>query len=293
MFEPGASELILNQNQRLYHLDVVGEDIADKVILVGDPSRVEKISRRFSKIECTRSHREFITHTGTFQSERFTVMSTGIGTDNIDIVLNELDAAVNMDLQKRCEKATRRKLTLLRLGTSGALHPEIQVNSLLCSAFGLGFDALLPFYREAARVVDPELSAAFKRFTNWPWQLPNPYAVPASLDMLTHFRALIPLCGITATAPGFYGPQGRTLRLPAFPERFQESLAEFEYTGYKITNFEMETSALYGLAALLGHQSLTVCVIIANRARQEFSTDLKTCEEHLIDTCLERFTTFI
>lgn len=293
MPEPGASELILNQHHRLYHLDVAGEDIADKVILVGDPSRVEKVSSRFSKIECKRSHREFITHTGTFGSERLTVMSTGIGTDNIDIVLNELDAAVNMNLQTRSPKTSQRKLTLLRLGTSGALHPEIQVNSLLCSAYGLGFDALLPFYRDAASVEDSELSTAFKRFANWPPKLPAPYAVPASKSLLEHFQNAIPLCGITATAPGFYGPQGRSIRLSAFPERFQEGLAEFEYKGYKITNFEMETSALYGLASLLGHQSLTVCVIIANRARQAFSKDLKKSEEQLIDTCLEHFTTFI
>lgn len=287
MQEAEASELILNSNKRLYHLDIDGHDIAENVILVGDPARVDKISRRFSKIEIKRSHREFVTHTGIFNGERLTVMSTGIGTDNIDIVLNELDAAVNMNLDKRIEKETKKTLNLFRLGTSGALQETIPVNSLLCSAYGLGFDGLLHFYSMSTEVEVKELSEAFILDSSWPKKLPLPYAVSASPKLLEHMQKCIPFTGITATAPGFYGPQGRRIRLPFVPENIQERLSAFEFKALKITNFEMETSALYGLGSLLGHRCLTVCVIIANRIRREFTHNLEQSEKLLIDTCLE------
>lgn len=288
MPQTGASELILNANQRLYHLNVEENDIADKVILVGDPARVSKISRHFSKIEIQRSHREFVTHTGIYKTERMTVMSTGIGTDNIDIVLNELDAVVNMDLHKRKEKDHKRQLNLLRLGTSGALQEDLPLNSLLCSAYGLGLDGLLHFYQAASEVDVKELSEAFVKKTTWPGQLPKPYSVSASTVLLEHMKKSVPLSGITATAPGFYGPQGRQIRLASIPSDLQQRLSDFEFKANKITNFEMETSALYGLGALLGHRCLTVCVIIANRIRREFTTNLEESEQILIDTCLEQ-----
>jgi uridine phosphorylase len=288
MSEIPESELILNANQRVYHLDLSAEHIADDVILVGDPGRVKKISQHFSKLEFSTSHREFITHTGLFEGKALIVISTGIGTDNIDIVLNELDAAVNINLKTRKELEHKRRLRIFRLGTSGALQENIPVNSLVASAYGLGLDGLLHFYDSIEQVNNPTLCKAFESHVSWPSTLAAVYAVPASEMLLEKFNPAIYCKGITATAPGFYAPQGRELRLKARMKNMQALLSAFQFEDLKITNFEMETSALYGLGKLLGHECLTVCVIIANRMRNEFTKDLEGSETILIDTFLQQ-----
>lgn len=283
-----ASELILNSKQRVYHLDLSAEHIADDVILVGDLGRVKKISRHFSQLEFSTAHREFITHTGIYNGKRLSVISTGIGTDNIDIVMNELDAAVNIDLKSRKELQHKRQLRIYRLGTSGALQENIPVNSLVASAYGLGLDGLLHFYDSIEQVNHPALCKAFENHASWPIALPSVYAIPASEKLLEKFKPAVFCTGITATAPGFYAPQGRELRLKARMKNIQELLSAFQFEDLKITNFEMETSALYGLGKLLGHECLTVCVIIANRMRNEFTKDLEGSESILIDTFLQQ-----
>lgn len=283
------SELILNSKHRVYHLDLSGEHIADDVILVGDPGRVKKISSHFSKLDFSTAHREFITHTGTYKNKRLTVISTGIGTDNIDIVMNELDAAVNINLNTRQELDQKRQLRIFRLGTSGALQESIPVNSLVASSYGLGLDGLLHFYDSLNGINNPLLCKAFETHASWPATLPSPYAIAASPLQLEKFRPSVFCCGITATAPGFYAPQGREIRLKGSIKNIQEVLSAFQFEDLKITNFEMETSALYGLGKLLGHDCLSICVIIANRMRKEFTKDPEGSEKLLIDTFLHHF----
>jgi uridine phosphorylase len=283
------TELILTNDARVYHLNVRGEHIADNVIVVGDQNRVKQLSDRFSSIEFKTEHREFITHTGTFNGKRVTVLSTGIGTDNIDIVLNELDAAVNINLNTRELNSEKRSLNIIRLGTSGALQPDIPVNGLVASTHGLGLDGLLNFYEGWKDINENDLSEAFIRHTNWLSNLPYPYCVKASEQLLAKFKKDC-FTGITATAPGFYGPQGRQIRLKAAMPNLNDLLGSFVLGDQRICNFEMETSALYGLGTLLGHQCLTVCVIIANRVRKEFTTDYSKSVDHLIDSCLTKIT---
>jgi uridine phosphorylase len=283
------TELIVTDKKTVYHIDLSPDQIADNVIVVGDQGRVEKISAFFSKIEFKVSHREFVTHTGIFNGKRISVVSTGIGTDNIDIVLNELDAAVNIDLEKRIEKENKRSLNIIRLGTSGALQDYIPVNGLVVSKYGLGLDGLLNFYDGFKDKNENEISEAFMKHINWPSNLCYPYCYAAS-DLLFKQFSEGNHSGITATAPGFYGPQGRRLRLKPFLPDLNERLTSFELNGQKITNFEMETSALYGLGNMLGHNCLTVCVIIANRIRKEFTTDYNASVNRLIESSLERLT---
>ena len=283
------TELIITHKKTVYHIDLSQDQIADDVIVVGDQGRVEKISAFFSKIECKVSHREFVTHTGIFNGKRITVLSTGIGTDNIDIVINELDAAVNIDLDKRIEKTNKRSLNIIRLGTSGALQDYIPVNSLVVSKYGLGLDGLLNFYDDYKQKNENEISSAFINHMNWPNNLCYPYCYSAN-EKLFNLFAEGNHSGITATAPGFYGPQGRRLRLKPFMNDLNEKLTAFELNGNKITNFEMETSALYGLGKMLGHNCLTVCVIIANRVRKEFTNDYTSSVNKLIEASLERLT---
>lgn len=283
------TELILNPDGSVYHLHLRPEHIADDVIVVGDPGRVAAISKHFDKIEAQIQSREFITHTGTFNGKRITVIATGIGTDNIDIVLNELDAAVNIDLEKREIKSQRKSLNIIRLGTSGALQEYIPVDSFVVSEYGLGFDGLLNYYADINEINDNRLSEAFIKHTNWNWRLPFPYAVKGS-DSLRNKIAPDWIKGITATAPGFYGPQGRTLRLAPALKSFNEVLTRFDHEGNRITNFEMETSALYGLSQLLGHHACTICVIIANRVIRQYSKDYKTAVNRMITAVLERLT---
>lgn len=281
------SELILTEKNRLYHINLHAEEIADTVVVVGDQNRVSAISKYFSKIELKSEHREFVAHTGYFNQQRITVLSTGIGTDNIDIVLNELDAAVNIDPHTRTIKENKRQLNIIRLGTSGALQPYIRVNDLVISTHGIGLDGLLNFYKVNDDIYCHDISQAFIRQTGWTNTLPYPYCVAGSETLINRFKKLDNIhLGITATAPGFYGPQGRQLRLSATIPDLNDKLTSFDMNGLKITNFEMETSALYGLGKALGHQCVTVCVIIANRIIRQFTKNYHESVEKLISSTL-------
>lgn len=283
------SELILSPEKKIYHLNLHPDDIADTIIIVGDPGRVPSISKHFDKIEIKVQNRELCTHTGYFNNMRISALSTGMGPDNIDIVLNELDALANIDLEKRIKKVVHRKLNIIRIGTSGAMQKDIPVDTFIASASGLGIDGVLNFYKKTAEISENEMNNEFIRQTKWPDFLARPYIVKAS-DLLMKKVAYDMLQGITATAPGFFGPQGRELRAElAFPE-LNKSLTDFMFQNNRITNFEMETSALYGLGKILGHETLTVCVIIANRIAKQFSKNYKPIIDKLIITVLERLT---
>ena len=284
------TELILTKEKKVYHINLSGEDIADDVIVVGDQNRVTQISKLFSKIEFKTEHREFVTHTGIFNGKRITVLSTGIGTDNIDIVMNELDAAVNINLETRELNPSHRSLNIIRLGTSGALQTDIPVNGIVVSSHGLGLDGLLNFYDNWQSINENDISESFMKHSNWLPNLPYPYCVKASDKLISKFKEGTHI-GITATAPGFYGPQGRQVRLKAAMPNLNEFLTDFKHGEHRITNFEMETSALYGLGKLLNHQCLTACVIIANRVRKEFTSDYTKSVEILITESLQRLTT--
>ncbi len=276
------SELILNEDGSVYHLKIRPENLADTVILVGDPERVEMVSGYFDEIDFKGQNREIKTHTGYLNKKRITVMSTGMGVDNIDIVLNELDALVNIDLATRTINPKHKKLTLFRLGTSGALQPDIPPNAFILSEYGLGLDGVLRYYRNAERIIDGKMTESFIRQSGWSADLPKPYAVQSSESLFNLFKEHF-ITGITATAPGFYAPQGRELRLPlAFPD-INDKLRDFSFQNKKIVNFEMETSALYGLSKLLDHNSLTMCVAIANRKNLNFNQDYKTAVKKLIE----------
>src|SRR3990172_1129229 len=295
-----SSELILNPDGSIYHLKLRHEHIADTIIMVGDPDRVEMVSKYFDRIEHKIQNREFRTHTGILNNAPLSVISTGIGTDNIDIVLNELDAIVNIDLQTRQIKSKLKSLNIIRLGTSGSLQKDIPVDSLVLSKYGLGFDGLLNFYRGNAGNVEAlhatplhslhspaAIRDAFIKHTNWNEKLAKPYIVKGS-DKLAEQLGEGLLTGITATAPGFYGPQGRVLRLPLSYPELNKKIETFNYNGERITNFEMETSALYGLGKLLGHNTCTICAIIANRVSKQYSKDCKKMVDAMIRLVLER-----
>lgn len=282
------TELILTADKRLYHIHLKADDVANNVIVVGDQNRVSEISAHFDSIDFKTAHREFITHTGTYKGKSITVLSTGIGTDNIDIVLNELDAAVNIDLETGIIKDKKRHLNIYRLGTSGALQENIPVNSIVVSSYGIGLDGLLPFYDDWKSVNDNGLSDAFIKHASWPQTLPYPYSVAAGDVLHRKFTTADFIKGITATAPGFYGPQGREIRLKTSLPNLNNLLTTFKYGNLQITNFEMETSALYGLGKLLNHNCLTLCVIIANRVRKEFTRDYAKSVDHLIEKCLNK-----
>ena len=283
------SELIINPDGSIYHLHLRPEHIADDIIVVGDPQRVEIISSYFDNIEYKITNREFVTHTGTINGKRITALATGIGTDNIDIVINELDAIVNIDLEKRVPKTTHRKLNIVRLGTSGALQADIPVDSYVFSQYGLGLDGLLNFYEDRDKVIDRELTEAFFEYSKWNQDLAKPYIVAGSQHLESRIADGM-FKGITATAPGFYGPQGRILRLELMQKNINSSLENFSHNGHRITNFEMETSALYGLGGMLGHNTATVCAIIANRYTKTFSQNYKETVVKLIELLLERMT---
>lgn len=284
-----SSELILREDGSIYHLQLKPEHIAQKIIVVGDPNRVKMISDRFDRIEYKINGREFHTHTGYKNGVRLSVVSTGIGVDNIDIVLNELDAIVNIDLDKRIPKSKRTSLEIIRLGTSGSLQEDLPIDSFLASEYAIGLDGMLNFYQKSFDPDEQELMDAFHKQINYPKELPLPYIVRGD-ESLFHLFAQENRTGITATASGFYGPQGRKLRLEtSFPKQ-NEVLGSFEYKTRRITNFEMETSALYGLSALLGHKAITICAIIANRYRKEFSKNPHQLISELIDQVLERLT---
>jgi uridine phosphorylase len=281
------SELVLNNDGSIYHLKLHPEEIARDIIVVGDPGRVPSISAYFDQIEVQRQNREIVTHTGYIGSKRLTVMSTGMGTDNIDIVLNELDALVNIDLKNRTILSNHTSLNIIRLGTSGALQPDIPVDSTVMSTHGIGIDGMLYYYSNLKDVYDREMTDAFIQQSNWDANFPRPYAVAASEKLLNLFSSGH-LSGITATAPGFYGPQGRKLRLETTHPDLNEAISGFRYNGQRIVNFEMETSALYGLGKMLGHETLTICAIIANRVVKKYSSDYKITVKKLIEQVLEK-----
>jgi len=283
------SELIINPDKSIYHLKLRPEHIAETIIIVGDPQRVEMISNYFDEIEYKIQNREFVTHTGYLNKKRLTVLATGIGTDNIDIVLNELDALANIDLDKRVLKEKHTALNIIRLGTAGAVQPDIPVDSFIMSSYGLGLDGLLNFYADKGSVFENELTDAFINQTNYPQILAKPYIVKCSEKLAETLGKGITK-GITATASGFYGPQGRELKLKlAYPD-LNKKIERFNYKGKRITNFEMETSALYGLGKLLDHNTLTICAIIANRVNEEFSKDYKKTVTKMVELVLERLT---
>ncbi len=281
------SELILNPDGSIYHLKLKPENIADDIIVVGDPGRVPVISAYFDSIEFRQSNREIVTHTGYIGKKRITVMSTGMGTDNLDIVINELDAVVNIDLENRVPKTEHKALNIIRLGTSGAMQEDIPVGSYVMSTHGIGLDGLMWFYAAGKQIIDEDLTAAFLKQTNWPNDLPKAYIVAGSNALMNKMEKGY-VKGITATAPGFFGPQGRVLRLDlAYPD-LNDRISDFHYENYRITNFEMETSALYGLSKALGHNAMTVCAIIANRLRKEYAKDYKPNVTALIEDLLEK-----
>ncbi|MFI5151627.1 MAG: nucleoside phosphorylase [Bacteroidia bacterium] len=284
------SELILNADGSIFHLHLHPSQLADTILLVGDPGRVSSVSKHFSQLEHSVSNREFVTHTGIFNGKRISVISTGIGTDNIDIVVNELDALVNIDLSKRIPLPVTRSLNLIRLGTSGSLQKDIDTDTFLVSSHGLGMDGLLNFYGNLDAINEKELSDAFIAHTHWNKNLAFPYIVAASPNLLKLLGKGYK-SGITATAPGFYGPQGRVLRIPLAVPEMNEAFTSFDHKGVRITNFEMETSALYGLSKHLGHEACTVCAIIANRLAGKYSKDYKATVDKMIEMVLERLTT--
>lgn len=281
-----SSELIINARGAIYHLDLRPEEIGDTIITVGDPSRVEKVSKYFDQILFKSQHREFITHTGRIGNKTVSVIATGIGPDNIDIVMNELDALVNIDLVKRTVNPVKKQLKFIRVGTSGSLQPHIDVDSFVASTYGLGLDNLMHFYPVQQTEIEIELLSNFKAQV----QLnPNitPYINSASAFLLAQFTDGCK-AGITATCPGFYGPQGRNLRMGLAMPNLNEQLTAFRFGNHQITNFEMETSALYGLAAVMGHQALSLSVIVANRLAKKFSADVDATVEKLIKHTIER-----
>ena len=283
-----ASELILNSRGAVYHLDLRPEELAPTVITVGDPDRVKAVSRYFDHIEFTCQHREFITHTGFVGSKRITVLSSGIGPDNIDIVLNELDALVNIDLATRRPKEKLSSLQIIRLGTSGSLQADIPVNSFVASTHGLGIDNLLHFYRLNQNEEESLLIQSFLAQTQLQHQTGQPYISAASGSLLKHFATNF-YQGITVTCPGFYGPQGRVLRLGLNNQSLINRLTDFKYGAHRITNFEMETAAIYGLSRLMGHQCLALNVIVANRVTQTFSDNAPLHIDRLIQQFLTTF----
>lgn len=283
------SELVLQPDNSIYHLKLHPEQLAKNVIVVGDPGRVEVISNYFDRIDHKVSNREIVTHTGVLNNTPITVMSTGMGTDNIDIVLNELDALVNIDLENRTIKAEKKSLNIIRIGTCGAMQKEIPVNSFVASSFGLGLDGLMNFYEFEHTEEENQLLTAFYEQTNYAKTFAQPYFVKASDKLLDLFKNDFHV-GITATAPGFYGPQGRMLRIPLKEKQLNEKLNQFNYHNHQIVNFEMETSALYGLSRAMGHNSCTVCVAVANRFAKEFSKDYKPALKKLIELTLSKLT---
>jgi uridine phosphorylase len=281
------SELILNKDGSVYHLSLRPENISDTVFLVGDQFRVEQITKHFSSIEFSVQKREFKTQTGLYKGKRISVVSTGIGPDNIDIVLNELDALVNIDLFERREKKQLSKLNLIRIGTSGSLQKEVPVDSFVIGTHGLDLNGMLHYYK-IDPICNPDIEDAFIDYTNWSPKKARPIFIENSKELEKIFDSDMVVKGITATAGGFYGPQGRVLRLPLKDPELNMKLDSFGYKGNKITNFEMETSVIYGLSKLLGHEALSLNAIIANRADGTFSKNPIQTIDNLIEYTLKK-----
>ncbi|MGB3774696.1 MAG: nucleoside phosphorylase [Leeuwenhoekiella sp.] len=280
------SELILNADGSIYHLNLLPQDLAPIVITVGDPDRVDKISKYFDTITVKKQKREFKTHTGTYKGTHLTVISSGIGTDNIDIVLNELDALVNIDLSSRKIKETLTSLKIIRLGTSGAIQPEIEIDSILISKTAIGFDGLLHFY-DSKSVQDFKAQKAFIEHTSWDTDKSKPYVVESDKSMFSHFKNMCNHIGFTATNIGFYAPQGRLLRGQLQDQKLNSKIASFTFKNTQITNLEMETSGIYGLSSLLGHQAISLNAILANRSLGTFSKNADKTVDLMIKSALD------
>lgn len=282
------SELIINSDGSIFHMHLKPEQLADNIILVGDPGRVALVAAYFDSQECSVSNREFNTITGIYKGKRISVISTGIGTDNIDIVVNELDALANIDLDTRTEKPNFRQLTFVRIGTSGGMQKDIPLGSFLISEKSIGFDGMLNFYAGRDSVSDLMFEEAMKKHLEWNPQLAAPYVVEADLELVNRIGKDDMLRGVTISANGFYGPQGRVLRLDLADMQLNDKIESFRYENYKITNYEMEGSAIAGLSKLMGHKAMTVCCIIANRRIEAANTDYKPYIEKLVTTVLDR-----
>jgi uridine phosphorylase len=282
------SELLIEPNGAIYHLGVKPEQLADKIILVGDPGRVPLVASYFDEQECDIQHREFRTITGTYKGKRITVVSTGIGCDNVDIVVNELDALANIDFSTRYEKDELRKLQMVRIGTCGGLQPHTPVGTYICSRKSIGFDGLLNYYAGRNAVCDLDFEHAFTRHMQWNPQKGAPYVIDNDASLLARINQGDMVDGVTIAAGGFFGPQGRKLRIPLEDPEQNEKIMSFEHNGHLITNFEMEGSALAGLSRLLGHKAMTVCMVIANRRAKEANTAYKNSIDDLIQKVLER-----
>ncbi|MFA5328742.1 MAG: nucleoside phosphorylase [Prolixibacteraceae bacterium] len=285
-----SSELIINADGSIFHLHLKPEQLADRVILVGDPGRVEMIGKLLTDIEFQTQNREFVSTTGKYNNQRITVVSTGIGTDNIDIVINELDALANINLKTREINQEHRTLNLVRIGTSGGLQDYLHVKSFVISEKAIGFDGLLNYYANRNSISDLPFEEAFCRHTNWGKQLTSPYVIDCSEKLIAKIHGGETVKGVTISAPGFYGPQGRVLRLPLADPQLNEKIESFSFGGRKITNFEMECSAIYGLSKLLGHEALTICLIIANRVKKDANANYHESMETLIELVLDRLT---
>lgn len=281
------SELIINDDGSVFHIHLRPEELADNVILVGDPGRVDMVAEYLEDKEFRHASREFVSVTGKYRGVRVTVLSTGIGTDNIDIVMNELDALANIDFSTREAKPEKKSLNILRIGTSGAIQPDIPIGSFVFSRVSVGCDGLLNWYADRDRIAVPEIEEAFKKHVGWDRHLPDPYFVRAGEDMCRRF-ADCTVSGMTISAPGFYGPQGRVLRMPLAMPDMVSRFESFRFGDERITNFEMEGSAIAGIAAHLGHNAGTVCAIIANRHFKDSNTDYKPIVRSLVEMCLER-----
>lgn len=282
------SELAINSDGSIFHLHLTPDQLAGKVLLVGDPDRVSLVAKHFDDIECEVSNREFHTITGSYKGKRISVVSTGIGCDNIDIVVNELDALVNIDLQTRTEKASHHALTLVRVGSCGGLQPTTPVGTCVASVKSIGFDGLLNFYAGRNEASDLDLEQAFKTAVGWNLHMGNPYVATADTELINRIAADDMVRGITVACGGFYGPQGRQLRLPLADPMLNQKIEDFEYQGLRIINFEMESSALAGLATLLGHHAATFCMVIANRRALKMNTDYRGSMDGLICRVLDR-----
>lgn len=281
------SELIINSDGSIFHLHIRPEQLADNVILVGDPGRVAMFKPLFESIECEGASREFVWATGKYKGTRITALSTGIGTDNIDIVMTELDALANIDFKTREIKPEHKTLNIVRLGTCGALQPEIPLGGFILSHYSVGFDGLMNWYAKREEVTDTDMEQAFMKHMNWPKDLPTPYFVKASQKLIEHFSNET-YRGMTISAPGFYGPQGRVVRQQLAMPNMLEDIENFRYGDWKITNFEMEGSAIAGIAKHLGHEAVTVCCVIAHRYLKDANTDYKPRVAQLVELVMDK-----
>lgn len=282
------SELVINNDGSIFHLHLKPENLSDKIMLVGDPGRVSLVASHFDSKECEISNREFHTITGKYKGKRITALSTGIGCDNIDIVMNELDALANIDFNTRTEKDEHKTLTLVRVGTCGGLQPYTPEGTFIASVKSIGFDGLLNFYAGRDEASDLKLEAAFKESVGWNMKMGNPYVASADKELIKRIAGDDMVKGITIACGGFFGPQGRQLRLPLMDPELNSKIEKFEYDNLKVTNFEMESSALAGLSALMGHKAMTCCMVIANRVAKKMETDYKGDIDELITKVLDR-----